>query len=110
MNAIREETIVPEALERLLRTALIGAGATAVMDAWVLLVRQFGVPSLNFALLGRWLAHLPRGQWAHESISRAAPAQGELGLGLGLYRAARATGALIPGGASEHARDPRRAR
>ena len=35
MNAIREETIVPEALERLLRTALIGAGATAVMDAGI---------------------------------------------------------------------------
>lgn len=70
-----------EALEFSLRAALIGAGATAVMDAWALLLRHFGVPSLNFALLGRWLGHLPRGQWAHESIARAAPVQGELLLG-----------------------------
>lgn len=70
-----------EMIEFVLRTALIGAGATAVMDAWALLLRQFGVPSLNFALLGRWIGHLPRGQWAHESIAKAAPVRGELLLG-----------------------------
>lgn len=63
--------------EFLLRAALIGVGATLTMDGWALLLRQFGVPSLNFALLGRWLGHLPRGQWRHENIARAAPIRGE---------------------------------
>ena len=61
-----------------LRTILIGVGATMAMDVWALLLRQLGIPSLNFALLGRWIGHLPRGRWMHESIARAAPVRGEL--------------------------------
>jgi hypothetical protein len=72
---------VSDNVEFVLRTVLIGAGATLVMDAWAFLLRRFGVPSLNFAFLGRWLGHLPQGQWMHESISRAAPIKGELPLG-----------------------------
>ncbi len=63
------------------RALLIGGGATAVMDLWAALLRRLGVPSLDFALLGRWLAHLLRGQWFHEAIARSAPARGELALG-----------------------------
>lgn len=70
-----------ENVEFVLRTILIGVGATLVMDGWALLLRRFGVPSLNFALLGRWLGHLPQGQWTHQSISRAAPVRGELQIG-----------------------------
>src|SRR4029079_18458557 len=55
--------------------------ATLVMDAWALLLRQFGVPSLNFAFLGRWLGHLRQGQWMHESIAGATPVRGELLIG-----------------------------
>ncbi len=37
----------------------IGVGATAVMDAWALVrMRCFGVPPLDYALVGRWLGHL----------------------------------------------------
>ncbi len=70
-----------EAFEFVLRAILIGVGATLVMDAWAFLLRQFGVPSLNFALLGRWIGHLPRGRWMHESIAKAPPVRGELPLG-----------------------------
>jgi hypothetical protein len=70
-----------DAIEFGLRTVLIGGGATLVMDGWALLLRQFGIPSLNFAFLGRWLGHLPQGRWMHESIARAAPLKGELLLG-----------------------------
>lgn len=70
-----------ERVEFALRAVLIGAGATLVMDAWALLLRQLGVQSLNFALLGRWIGHLPRGQWMHESIAGAAPVKGELVIG-----------------------------
>ncbi|MHA7166248.1 DUF2938 family protein, partial [Burkholderia pseudomallei] len=39
----------------------IGVGATAVMDAWALVrMRCFGVPPLDYALVGRWLGHLAR--------------------------------------------------
>lgn len=70
-----------EPVEFVLRTVLIGAGATLVMDGWALLLRQFGIPSLNFAFLGRWIGHLLQGQGTHESIARAAPIRGELLIG-----------------------------
>ena len=70
-----------EKLEFMVRTGMIGAGATLVMDGWALLLKRAGIPSLNFAFLGRWIGHLPRGQWAHESIAGAAPVRGELLIG-----------------------------
>lgn len=68
-------------VEFAVRSVLIGAGATAGMDLWAALLRQFGVPSLNFAFLGRWLGHLPDGQWFHAGIAKSAPVKGELILG-----------------------------
>lgn len=68
-------------IEFVVRAVLIGVGATMVMDLWALLLRQFGIPSLNFAFLGRWLGHLPEGQLMHEAIAKAAPVRGELQLG-----------------------------
>jgi Protein of unknown function (DUF2938) len=70
-----------ETVEFALRAVLIGAGATMVMDVWALLLRQFGVPSLNLAFLGRWVGHLPRGRWRHLSIARATPVRGESWIG-----------------------------
>lgn len=70
-----------EKVEFALRTVLIGVGATLLMDGWALLLRRFGIPSLNFAFLGRWLGNLPRGKLMHESIAKAAPVRGELLIG-----------------------------
>ena len=70
-----------EKVEFVLRTILIGVGATVVMDAWAFLLRQFGIPPLNFAFLGRWIGHLRRRQWMHESIARATPVRGEVLMG-----------------------------
>lgn len=61
--------------------ALVGIGATAVMDAWLALLSRLGVPTTSFALVGRWVGHLTRGQFAHAAISRAEPVDFELGLG-----------------------------
>ncbi|RKR27343.1 hypothetical protein C8C93_2608 [Acidovorax sp. 93] len=60
---------------------LIGIGATAVMDAWLLLLKHLGVPTLNFAFIGRWMGHLFRGQFAHAAIAKAVPIRGELAWG-----------------------------
>ncbi len=70
-----------ERVEFVVRAVLIGVGATLVMDTWALLLKQVGVPSLNFAFLGRWLGHLPQGQWVHAGIAKSAPVRGELVLG-----------------------------
>lgn len=69
------------AIECVFRGIFIGAGATLVIDGWAALLRRFGVPSLNFALLGRWIGHLLRGRLTHESIAKASPVRGELWLG-----------------------------
>lgn len=60
---------------------LVGIGATAVMDAWLALLTRLGVPTTSFALVGRWVAHLTRGQFAHAAISKAEPVEFELALG-----------------------------
>lgn len=68
--------------EFFLRALLIGVGATAVMDLWaVFLKRCLRLPSLDFAMVGRWVGHLARGQFTHEAIGRAAPVPGERALG-----------------------------
>ncbi len=51
---------------------IVGLGATLVMDLWNLfLKRAFGIPSLNYCLLGRWLLHMPEGTFRHASIAAA---------------------------------------
>lgn len=73
--------------ETILRVVAIGIGATAVMDLWLLLLKAVGVPTLNFALLGRWVGHMHQGQWAHAAIAKASPVQGELVLGWAVHYA-----------------------
>lgn len=63
------------------RIVLMGAGATMVMDAWAMLMKQLGVPTLNWAFVGRWVGHLFQGQFAHERIGQSTPIPGELALG-----------------------------
>jgi hypothetical protein len=58
----------------LLCAILIGLGATAAIDLWALFLRRaFGIPSLNYCLLGRWVLHMPRGTFVHRSIAAAEP-------------------------------------
>jgi hypothetical protein len=57
---------------------LIGSGATAVMDLWaVVRKRWLGLPSLDYALVGRWLVYLGRGRFRHHPIAASAPVRGE---------------------------------
>lgn len=59
----------------------IGITATALMDLWLLGLRRAGVPTMDFALLGRWAGHLARGRIAHEAIRHAAPVRHEACVG-----------------------------
>jgi hypothetical protein len=66
----------------LVSAVLIGAGATVVMDVWTLLRKQlFGVPLANYALVGRWLAYMPRGRFRHDPIAKSPPVAGEIWIG-----------------------------
>lgn len=67
--------------QEILRVVFIGCGATLFMDIWLMLLQRLGVPTLNFALIGRWAGHLCRGRFAHAAIGKAAPIPGERWLG-----------------------------
>lgn len=60
----------------------IGIVATGFMDLiaaaqW----RLFQVPSLNYAMVGRWLSHIPKGRLIHRAIGQSPPVGGEAELG-----------------------------
>jgi hypothetical protein len=60
------------------RAVLIGLGATLVMDLWAIAqARLFGAKTLDYGLVGRWLGHMPAGQFRHASIASAPPVRGE---------------------------------
>ncbi|GAB3314709.1 DUF2938 domain-containing protein [Luteimonas notoginsengisoli] len=70
------------AVDFALRALLIGIGATLVLDAWtVVLRRAFGIRAPDWALVGRWIGHVPRGRFRHAGIAAAAPVRGERPLG-----------------------------
>lgn len=61
-----------------LTIVMIGIGATAFIDLWTLARKHLlGVPAANYALVGRWLAYIPRGQFIHRPISASKSIQGE---------------------------------
>lgn len=60
----------------------MGVAGTAAMDLWAqALHRVAGQPLPNWAMPGRWLAHVFRGRVFHDSIGTAEPVGGELPLG-----------------------------
>lgn len=61
-----------ETTESVLRMVLVGLGATLIMDLSALMqARVFGLASLDYRLVGRWLGHMPKGQFRHASIVAA---------------------------------------
>jgi hypothetical protein len=82
----------------LLQIALVGIGATLVLDTWLALLKQLGVPTLNFALLGRWVGHAAHGHVYQPAIASSAPVRGELALGwIAHYAIGIAFAALLVG-------------
>lgn len=63
------------AIEILLASVFIGIGATAFMDvfAW-LQKRLLDITGLNYALVGRWIIGMSKGQFCHNTILQS-PAQ-----------------------------------
>ncbi|MFV3307868.1 DUF2938 domain-containing protein [Pseudomonas sp. NY15181] len=66
----------------LLHSLLIGILATLLMDGWTLLLKRvFGVPSLDYAMVGRWIGHMRHGRFRHTAIGKAPAIAGERALG-----------------------------
>lgn len=65
---------------------VLGVGATLLMDLWALLRRRwFGVASMDYGWVGRWLGHMRHGQFCHTAIAKAPPLRGERALGWGFH-------------------------
>lgn len=71
----------------LIKLVLIGVGATAVMDAWSVIQKALGIPTLDYAMVGRWAGHLFRCKLMHPRIANAQPILGEVALGWGIHYA-----------------------
>ena len=67
--------------EMVVRVVLIGVGATAVMDLWLMVLKRLKVPTLNFGFIGRWIGNGLGYRWAQEGIAKAPPVRGELLIG-----------------------------
>ena len=62
--------------------SILGIGATAIMDVWGLVRKALlGIAPPNYALVGRWIAHMTRGRFHHESVAASAAVRGELIIG-----------------------------
>ena len=65
-------------MNSLLFSLYVGVGATAVMDLWGLARKPLlGIAPPNYALVGRWIGHMPLGRFCHDSIAASAPVRGE---------------------------------
>ena len=65
-------------MEYLVAALVMGCGATAVMDIWAIArARLLGMPALDYALVGRWLAYLARGRFRHDRIAASPPMKAE---------------------------------
>ncbi|EIK97054.1 hypothetical protein PMM47T1_07931 [Pseudomonas sp. M47T1] len=64
-------------------SVVFGAGATALLDVWNLLLNKlFGLPTPPWHFVGRWFAGLPRGHFVHrKGIASSAPVHNELAIG-----------------------------
>lgn len=63
------------------QVVLVGIGATAVMDAWLIALARLGVPTTDWRQVGRWVAAMRHGRFAHASIARAPAVRFEHALG-----------------------------
>jgi hypothetical protein len=69
-------------METVIRAVLIGIGATVVMDLWAaFLKRAFAISPLDYAMVGRWIGHMPDGRFIHSNIAASPAIRGEGAIG-----------------------------
>ncbi len=61
---------------------LIGIIATICLDVWAAFVKHvLHLPAAHWAMVGRWVGHLPRGRFVHPAIAESPPISNELAIG-----------------------------
>jgi len=61
---------------------IIGIAATIILDIWALVAkRAYDAAPANWAMAGRWFAHMKEGHYIHADITQATPVRGELAIG-----------------------------
>jgi hypothetical protein len=69
-------------MDYLVKSVLIGGGATALLDLWTLVRQRItGTPVPDYGLVGRWFAYMARGRFRHEAIAATPPIRGEAAIG-----------------------------
>ncbi|MCG8576111.1 MAG: DUF2938 domain-containing protein [Flavobacteriales bacterium] len=63
----------------------VGIGATAIMDIYSWILKMFGVPTLDYRFLGRWIGHFFNGKFSHHQIFNSPPIKYELAIGWGAH-------------------------
>jgi hypothetical protein len=67
-----------EGVTIVVKTALIGIGATLALDLWSLFLKTaFGAPFPNYPMVGRWIGGFPRSRFVLDDIAKAPAVAGE---------------------------------
>lgn len=62
----------------IVKTILIGIGATITFDLWAQLLKLlFKIPPSNICVVGRWLLYMPQGIFRHSNIIKTPEKRGE---------------------------------
>jgi hypothetical protein len=65
-----------------IHAALVGLGATIVLDLWAALLLRVGhIAAPSWPMVGRWIGNMARGRFAHASMAEAEPVRGEAAIG-----------------------------
>jgi hypothetical protein len=69
-------------MELAIQGVLTGVIATIGMDIWAAFVKHvLRLPTADWALVGRWFGHMPRGVFIHRPVADSAPIANELVIG-----------------------------
>ena len=61
-------------MESIINIIMLGVLATVIIDVWATFSNKvLGLPRTNWAMVGRWLGHIPGGQFVHNPVSASAP-------------------------------------
>jgi hypothetical protein len=87
---------MPDGLDLVARGIAMGIAGSALMDLWsAVLRRRFGIPTLDYRLLGRWIGHVRKGRFVHDRIASSEPVAGEGPIGWLAHYAIGVTFALL---------------
>lgn len=64
---------------------LLGIAATVMFDMWILLQKCIGLPTLNFAYLGRWVANFKDMKFIHTRIGEVSKVRFEVYIGIAAH-------------------------